>query len=199
MDPWSPSTQAWSSYVRENGGGEGHRAWWFARDADPPTGYKGGFEGLEESLEFIGALTRDKGPVDAIWGFSQGACFAGMLCALLSPHNKTHPFRAYIPENQGPVRAGVFFSGFKARFEQYESLYAPGVQVPTLHIMGLKDEAVSMERSEGLVEVCGESAKMVRHKGGHDIPKGREEVERIVRRIGENLGVGEGARERESL
>jgi len=37
----------------------------------------------------------------------------------------------------------------------------------------------------------------VRHGGGHDIPKGREEVELIVRWIGENLGGC--ARERESL
>jgi predicted esterase len=187
MDPSDPSTKAWSDYVSTMASGAGHRAWWFARDTDPVTKSLGGFEGLEKSLKSIGDLIQRTGPVHSIWGFSQGACFAGMLVSLLGEKNREHPMRIHFPKEQGTPAAGIFFSGFKARFEQYDSFYAPGIEIPTMHVMGDKDAAVNLTRSEELASVC-RGAKMLKHSGGHDIPKSETDRETILNFLRENLG-----------
>lgn len=186
MNLSSPSTKAWADYVSSNSSA-GHRAWWFARDPNPAAGEPGSFEGLERSLGYLGELIRRTGPVHAIWGFSQGACFAGLLTALLEEKNMEHTLRRYLPEGQGPAHAGVFFSGFKPRFQQYDSIYSQGIETPTLHIMGEQDTAVTIERSQSLVEAC-RRANVLKHTGGHDIPKFDEARERIVDFLRENLG-----------
>ena len=151
MNLTSQSTRAWADYVSATSSAS-HRAWWFARDPNPATNDPGGFEGLEQSIEYLGDLIRKTGPVHVIWGFSQGACFAGMLTALLSEKNKDHPLRRHLPKSQGPANGGIFFSGFKPRFQQYDSVYAPGIDPPTMHVMGEQDTAVTVARSESLVE-----------------------------------------------
>ena len=187
MDLSEPSTKAWSEYVSANSSGAAHRAWWFARDPDPVTKSQGGFEGLEKSLKAIGDLIQRTGPVHAIWGFSQGACFAGMLVSLLGEKNREHPMRIHFPKEQGTPAAGIFFSGFKARFEQYDSIYAPGIEIPTMHVMGDEDAAVTLTRSEELASVC-RGAKVLKHSGGHDVPKSDTDREMILNFLRENLG-----------
>ncbi|KAK7888182.1 hypothetical protein LTR67_009059 [Exophiala xenobiotica] len=138
---------AWQDYVASHST-SGHRAWWFARDGNWQNKETGGFFGLEESLTFIGDLIKSSGPVHAIWGFSQGACFAAMLMALLSSN---HPMRKYlpVPDSEAPM-AGVFFSGFKSRFEQYAGIYRPGIQVSTLHVIGANDLYIRKKIRRGL-------------------------------------------------
>lgn len=174
----SPTMRSWSEFVDQNSK-SGHRAWWFARDADPAKNEPGGFHGLEKSLDFLGDLIEKTGPVHAIWGFSQGACFAGMLMSLLSNQQREHPFRRRIPSSQPMPSAGVFFSGFRARFSQYDSAYAFGIDVPTLHIIGAEDTIVTPERSETLVKIC-RGARLLKHKGGHDIPTSEKDQQAIV-------------------
>lgn len=122
----------------------------------------------------------------AIWGFSQGACLAGMLVALLGEKNAGHPLRAYFPQKQGAPAAGIFFAGFKARFGQYNSIYAPGINVPTMHVMGVKDDAVDLIRGEALVAIC-KNPNIVKHPGGHDIPKAEADREKIVHFLKSNF------------
>ncbi len=149
--------------------------------------------GLDASLKFIGELIERTGPVHAIWGFSQGAGFAGMLVALLSsPSLSKHPLRQHLPPNIPRVGAGIFFSGFKARFSQYDGIYEPGIEVPTLHVMGEQDQSVTVERSEVLLKCCeGRTSKVLKHKGGHDIPKSGEDQDVIVEFVTENVRVRE--------
>jgi hypothetical protein len=186
MDLSSPYTKAWSEFVSANSTA-GHRAWWYSKDPKPEANYAGEFEGLERSLGFIGQLIERTGPVHAIWGFSQGACFAGLLTALLQENNKEHPLRKYLPGMQETPKAGIIFSGFKPRFKQYDNIYACGIETPMLHVMGEKDTGVTVERSEVLVEVC-RRAEMLKHAGGHDLPKSEEDQELIVRFVRENVG-----------
>lgn len=188
---------SWASYVAANSSA-GHRAWWFARDSNftdnsfvnPETG---GYYGLEDSLKALGALIEKDGPIHAIWGFSQGACLAGILMALLStPQGKlTDPLakelRALLPESQGVPAAGIFFSGFRARYEGYHGIYEDGITAPTLHVMGEDDALVSVERSRVLVGLCGEGAVDLLHKNGHNLPRKEEEVERVVSFLRKNL------------
>jgi hypothetical protein len=164
----------------------GHCGWWFAKEANPTTGDPGGFKGLEKSLEYIGNIMEKSGPIHAIWGFSQGGCFAGFLTALLHDKQRDHPLRKYLPEKQGMPRAGLFFSAFKPRFPQYDSVYEYGIEVPTLHIMGEKDMIVTVERSETLKSVCSD-ARSLKHSGGHDIPDSEEDISEIVKFLGRAL------------
>jgi pimeloyl-ACP methyl ester carboxylesterase len=188
----SPSTKAYTDYVNANST-SGHRAWWFARD-DPTNSDAGSYEGLEQSLDYLGNYIQESGPVHAIWGFSQGACFAGLLTALLSDQLKDHPLRKHLPSNQGSPSAGVFVSGFRARFSQYDSIYAKGIDVPTLSIIGEKDDAVTPERSEALMEVC-RNPSVLRHSGGHEIPSSAEHQATIITFLREQVN----SKNRESL
>jgi pimeloyl-ACP methyl ester carboxylesterase len=188
----SPSTRAWTEYVHANST-SGHRAWWFARD-DPVISGTGKYEGLDGSLDYLGKYMQKEGPIHAIWGFSQGACFAGLLTALLSNQLKDHPFRKHLPLDIGSPSAGVFVSGFRARFPQYASIYAEGINLPTLHIIGDKDDAVAPEKSEALIRVC-QDPSVLRHAGGHEIPSSSEHQAAIVNFLRENVH----AKNRESL
>ncbi|KAJ4353945.1 uncharacterized protein N0V89_005677 [Didymosphaeria variabile] len=185
MDMTKPANHAWSEIVM-SASSSGHRAWWFARNGDWKSKTSGGFIGLEESLDYLGTYLQEKGPVHAIWGFSQGACLAGMLCALLQTGLAMHPLRRHLQPSHNadsvslttPL-AGIIFSGFRARFPQYDAMYEPGIDVPTLHVLGEQDPLVRSERSEALLRVC-KSGERVIHPGGHDIPKGEADVARIV-------------------
>jgi pimeloyl-ACP methyl ester carboxylesterase len=188
INPEDTAAKLWSDYVLANST-SGHRAWWFARDADPANNQSGGFHGLERSLDYLGDLIQKTGPVHVIWGFSQGACFAGMLISLLSDGLKDHPLRRYLPVHQGMPSAGVFYSGFKARFPQYDSVYALGIDIPTLHILGERDNVVSAKRSETLIRVCRDGS-VLRHAGEHEIPTSTEDHAVIIRFLRDKVRSG---------
>jgi pimeloyl-ACP methyl ester carboxylesterase len=192
QDLSNPSTRAYTDYINANST-SGHRAWWFARD-DLANLETGSYEGLEQSLDYLGDYIQKSGPVHAIWGFSQGACFAGLLTALLSDQLKGHPLRKHLPSNQGSPSAGIFVSGFRARFPQYDSIYAKGIDVPTLSIIGERDDAVSPERSEALMEVC-RNPSVLRHPGGHEIPSSADHQATIIKFLRDNVH----SKNRESL
>ncbi|KAF2216905.1 hypothetical protein CERZMDRAFT_92977 [Cercospora zeae-maydis SCOH1-5] len=201
MDP------TWHEFVfglSEDSAKTGHRAWWFAKDPNWKTKNEGTFEGIERSFEELGRWIReqrtedgDEG-IDAIWGFSQGACLAGMLCALLSRKAATgedqrHPLLKLLGLKQDPARlkAGIIFSGFRARFRQYDDIYEPeGIGVPMLHVLGNKDPLVERERGEALLRTC-ERGEVLRFEGGHDIPKSEEDLRTIVNFVKRSLEEGE--------
>lgn len=193
FDTSSPPQKAWMDYVAARSA-SGHRAWWFARDGDPQAGTPGDYAGIETSLAFLADYVRREagGRVDAIWGFSQGGCFAGLLCALLRDDQAENVFRRALGKDWTVApRAGVIFSGFRTRFQRFDEVYERGIDVPLLHVMGSEDGTVARERSEKLVAVCREKTVLV-HAGGHDIPGGREDREQIVRFVRRSLGLGNG-------
>ena len=178
MDMTTPANEAWSEMVNAIST-SGHRAWWFAREGNRANKETGGFHGLEQSLDFIGKYIQENGPVHSIWGFSQGACFAGMLSALLQDKLSNHPLRKHLPSQLLAPKTSVIFSGFRARFPQYDGIYEPQIDIPILHVMGEKDSIVRGERSDQLVEVCPNS-EILKHAGGHDIPKSDQDQKQIA-------------------
>lgn len=58
--------------------------WFFNREDNTFRGIRKGGPaiGFEESIRFIEDIFEKEGPFDGIWGFSQGACFVGLLCHL---------------------------------------------------------------------------------------------------------------------
>ena len=189
--PETPS-KTWTEYVNANSA-SGHRAWWFARD-DPLDFTTGRYEGLDHSLDYLGEYMKKQGPIHAIWGFSQGACFAGILTALLSHQPEDHPLRKHLPSDIDRPSASVFISGFRARFPQYDSIYARGIDVPTLHIIGENDDAVAPEKSEALMGLCHDPC-VLRHAGGHETPSSAEHRAVIIKFLRENVH----SKNRESL
>ncbi|KAG0651969.1 esterase [Hyphodiscus hymeniophilus] len=177
-DMSSPQSQRYSKWVCSKSPA-GHRAWWYARDPNPAANEEGHFEGLERSLEYLGDLMRRTGPFDVILGFSQGGCFSGLLTALLEEKNKKHPLRSKFPKSQGTLKAALSFSGFKPRFQQYDGIYAHGIDTQTLHVMGEKDLVVTVERSEVLAGLC-RGAKVLKFEGGHQIPQGEEQSQTVI-------------------
>ena len=177
---------------------------WYARDPEWKTKRQGSFDGIEESFSYLGDyLQENGGPVDAVWGFSQGACLAGMLIALLQPCQITHPLRKRLRINDDEkfhLKAGIIFAGFRARFEQYDDIYEPhGIATPVLHVIGEQDPLVNSERSEALMRVCKQE-EFLRFDGGHDIPKGEGEVKRIVDFMRKYVGSrGDDGREQASM
>lgn len=183
MDLSQSDNRKWSATVNAMSH-SGHRAWYFARESSDDSETKGTFVGLETSLEVIGKLLTEEGPVHGILGFSQGAGLAGLLCALFQAGEKEHTLRRLMPANLQTPMASVLFSGFKARFAQYDSVYEHGIDVPTLHVIGDGDSLVRLERSQALIDLCSKT-KVLRHEGGHNIPKGDEEVAQIVQFVKE--------------
>jgi predicted esterase len=183
MDMTKPANQAWSKIVMSTSA-SGHRAWWYARDGDTQSKTTG-FVGLEESLDYLNAYLQERGPVRAIWGFSQGACFAGMLCALLQSKHATHPLRKHLEPPTGSDNvfatplASTIFSGFRPHNAHFDILYEPGIDVPMLHVFGEQDPLVRSGRSEALLRVCKNSERII-HAGGHDVPREEADIARIV-------------------
>lgn len=197
MDLSNAGNQAWSDFVTELSD-SGHRAWYFAREDSEGNKQSGSFVGIEESLASIGAIIRETGPIHAIWGFSQGGGLAGILCALFQDRLAEHPLRQHLgtdTEITAP-KAGIIFSGFRARFQQYNSLYETGgIDIPTLHVMGEKDQLTTGERSQELIDVCSD-AVLLRHPGGHDIPKSEADQRRVVNFVRKHVGGERGASEK---
>lgn len=59
-------------------------AWWFNKDDGTFKGTNkcGPAIGFEKSLKQVEEVWNTQGPFQGILGFSQGACFAGLLCSL---------------------------------------------------------------------------------------------------------------------
>lgn len=188
MDLGQPENKDWSNLV--NGmSSSGHRAWYFAREKPQHGEGKGEFVGLETSLESIGKMLKEEDDVRAILGFSQGAGLVGMLCALLHTRQNEHPLRKLMPMDLPTPLACIAFAGFKARFSQYDSVYDDGIDAPILHVIGAGDSLVRHERSQALIHICSR-AKILKHDGGHNIPKGDAEVAEIVQFIRQHVTEG---------
>ncbi|XP_071994208.1 esterase OVCA2 [Engystomops pustulosus] len=140
---------------------EDPRGWWFS---DPE---KKGFHameetkscsGLEESLDSVAEAFTRLGPFDGILGFSQGAAFVAMLCAL---------------KQQGDPRFQFDFAmlvaGFKSRASEHAHFYKEPITVPSLHVFGDSDRVIPADMSQELAAHFVNPV-VVTHPGGHYIP-----------------------------
>lgn len=114
---------------------------------------------------------RDQGPFDGLLGFSQGACFAGLLPALLG--------------DQSP-KFVILVGGFKSRAAAHQDILSPApmqpkLSVPSLHIIGATDEWVTPDRSKELLFCYDEKTRsLLDHAGGHYIPSDSVSKKKIL-------------------
>lgn len=66
------------------------RSWWFNKDDNSfkGTNKNGPAFGFDESLHLIENVWKTQGPFQGLLGFSQGACFAGLICSLSARGSK---------------------------------------------------------------------------------------------------------------
>ncbi|XP_043651317.1 esterase CG5412 [Drosophila teissieri] len=137
-----------------------HRSWWANKDDGSFKGTnKGGPAfGFQESLRIVEEAWRTQGPFQGLLGFSQGACFVGLICGLAK--KKLTSIR---PE------FAVLASGFLSGSLVHMSAYEEAINIPTLHIYGQADEIIPKDMSESLAAHF-KNAEVLEHSGGHYFP-----------------------------
>jgi len=158
------------------------RAWW--RSNEERTIYYGVDKALNSVKNFLDEQMKGLGPIDVVFGFSQGAAMAALLTAILENPSSYDPVSFIDPSSSRPIhppfKSAIFGSGFLPMPTDLSHLFLPpngplGKETSTLHIIGSNDPIVSEQRSNSLVNVCvpqGEErgTRVIVHDGGHFIP-----------------------------
>ncbi|XP_034130656.1 esterase GA18864 [Drosophila guanche] len=136
------------------------RSWWANKDDGTFKGTnKGGPAfGFQESLRLVEEAWKTQGPFQGLLGFSQGACFVGLICGLAK--KKLTSIR---PE------FAVLSSGFVSGSLVHMSAYEEPISIPTLHIYGLTDEIIPKDMSASLASHF-KNVEVLEHSGGHYFP-----------------------------
>lgn len=100
---------------------------------------------------------------DGILAFSQGAIVTSIICAL---RNKPEHRSAF-----SSLRFVICISGFPSRAEEHKHLFNRIIDLPSMHIWGLRDEIIANPRSQSLRDVFSEQDReVIEHNGGHIVP-----------------------------
>jgi len=131
------------------------REWWNATTGrDGKTTYRG----IEASLREIERACEEDGPYDGVLGFSQGATLAAIALAT--------------PGLAERFAFGILVSGMRARAEETKGCDYGAIAVPTLHVVGLKDDVMPKAMSAGLYDAMTSSERTREtHDGGHRLPR----------------------------
>ncbi|KAJ1933601.1 hypothetical protein FBU59_005976, partial [Linderina macrospora] len=104
------------------------RGWYTQLSATPEI-----VQGLENSIAYLQGMLEELGPFDGIFGFSQGALMAAVMCSLIENNVYTgHP----------PFKFGVFASGYKLNDEKWSWVYDKPLKTPSLHVYGVVDSMI---------------------------------------------------------
>lgn len=108
------------------------RSWWFNKDDGTfkGTNKNGPAIGFEDSLKLVEKVWKQE-QCCGLLGFSQGACFVGLLCDL-----SARGMTSIKPE------FAVLSSGFRSGSLVHLNCYETKVQIPSLHIYGEADEII---------------------------------------------------------
>uniref|UniRef100_A0A1I8PPQ5 Serine hydrolase domain-containing protein n=1 Tax=Stomoxys calcitrans TaxID=35570 RepID=A0A1I8PPQ5_STOCA len=135
-------------------------SWWFNNDdgSFKGTNKNGPAFGFQESLKLVEQTWKTQGPFQGLLGFSQGACFVGLICGLAKKK-----LTSIKPE------FAILSSGFLSGSLVHKSAYEESVIIPTLHIYGLSDEIIPKEMSQELANLF-KNVEVLEHNGGHYFP-----------------------------
>jgi predicted esterase len=139
------------------------RAWWLT-DSDRKV-----YRRIDESIAYIHEFIVANGPFDGIMGFSQGACMASLVAALLVKPNlhPSWPAEPALPKPKFVIAVGGFAPS--SEIPDFKPYFPIPADVPVLHVIGRTDVVVSEERSRSLIEAC-ENSRVEYHTGGHFTP-----------------------------
>lgn len=141
---------------------EDPRGWWFSDIQAKSFNAQQQCEeslGLDQSVAAVRETVATQGPFDGVLGFSQGAAFVAMLCAL--QEQKLEPRFSF--------RFAVLVAGFRSACKEHEKFYAAPLQIPSLHVFGLEDRVIPDYMSRELLPSFHDPQVLV-HPGGHFVP-----------------------------
>ncbi|XP_017019961.1 esterase CG5412 [Drosophila kikkawai] len=146
------------------------RSWWANKDDGTFKGTNRGGPafGFQESLRCVEEAWRTQGPFQGLLGFSQGACFVGLICGLAK--KKLTSIR---PE------FAVLASGFLSGSLVHMSAYEEPISIPTLHIYGQTDEIIPKQMSESLAAQF-KNVEVLEHSGGHYFPATAQQKQTFI-------------------
>ncbi|KXJ28132.1 esterase OVCA2 [Exaiptasia diaphana] len=137
---------------------ENECGWWFSSpdDSYDPLAPTELCKGFEDSLELIKKTFKEQGPFDGVFGFSQGASFLSIICAL---------------RDQGLFHFdfAILVASFKSRSSAHDVYYQKPITCPTLHVYGDTDKVIPKENSEELAKLFVDPV-ILNHAGGHFVP-----------------------------
>lgn len=120
-------------------------------------------------MYYLRTVLETQGPFDGVWGFSQGAATAAILCALvarpwLHPAFSSTPSPG-VPWPPAPFKFAVFCSGYLPLDRRCESWFDSPVNTPALHVLGRSDVVAPNERTLANVPRFSNS-RVEWHEGG---------------------------------
>uniref|UniRef100_A0A1A8SL86 Esterase OVCA2 n=1 Tax=Nothobranchius rachovii TaxID=451742 RepID=A0A1A8SL86_9TELE len=148
--------------VSGSGSDKDLRGWWFSDIQAKSFNAQQQCEeslGLDESVAAVREAVKVQGPFDGILGFSQGAAFVAMLCAL--QEKKLEPEFSF--------RFAVLVAGFRSACKEHQRFYDTPLQTPSLHVFGLEDKVIPDSMSRELLP-CFQDSQVLIHPGGHFVP-----------------------------
>ncbi|KAJ6632645.1 Esterase [Pseudolycoriella hygida] len=159
------------------------KSWWFNKEETggqnrsfKGTNKNGPAFGFEESLRLV-EKTWKEDEYHGLLGFSQGACFAGLLCSL-SERGMTCIKPQFV----------ILSSGFKSGSLAHLNYYEDKITIPSLHIFGETDNVIPNEMSEELSDIF-QDPKILKHSGGHYFPSTTQQKEFYRKYLQEQLQV----------
>lgn len=147
-------------------------SWWFNRNDVTFKGDRQGGPaiGFGESLQLIEKAYEELGPFDGILGFSQGACFVGLILYLQN--------RCCLKTN---FKFAIVAAGFCSGSLPHKDYYDDILTIPSLHIYGTNDKIITPEMSEKLATVFEEEKRIeVLHSGGHFFPASSQQKQQYI-------------------
>eukprot|EP01043_Picozoa_sp_COSAG02_P033497 COSAG02_NODE_2289_length_9209_cov_3.304720_7_plen_521_part_00 len=133
------------------------RSWW-----NKPPSQSGMVEGWEDSRRLLQQIRDQKGPFDAVFGFSQGAAVAALL-AVAWDIPRCVTVGGYLQHGH-PLTSGLARGGHLTR---------------SLHAMGKEDMIVTAAATEELAALFNNPA-IFAHEGGHGVPSSDEFRDAVV-------------------
>lgn len=152
------------------------RLTWFLPNEDRTVYHK-----WHDSVLYLRDYMVQNGPFDGVLGFSQGTTMTLILAALQSPNAAEGFGELHKKWSEGeippPLKFIIMVGGFVPRDgEMTAALERLGsIPLPSLHIMGQQDEAITTDASRQLMSLFeSTTTKEVLHDGGHVVPHGGE-------------------------
>jgi fermentation-respiration switch protein FrsA (DUF1100 family) len=117
-------------------------------------------------------------PFDGVFGFSQGAAFAGLLAGMREE-------RLGDPVVAIDFDFAVLVGGFKNDAPEHAELYRRRFTLPSVHIIGRTDTVIPPRESEELADQF-ENPTVLNHPGGHVVPREVTVVQGLTQFIDRN-------------
>lgn len=150
---------------------DNERGWWLS-DFDPTYNehnLKESESGLEQSLIYLDDIFEKFGPIDGVFGFSQGASLTSILSLISSSNSDKYKSIRF--------KFCIFVSGFKSEKLAHEEFYKQNnviLNLPSLHIFGKLDEIITRDMSLKLANDTYLNPVLHEHSLDHIVPFDKE-------------------------